>query len=90
MTLEIESDILETSQGGDTMHQYDYSLLLGRMKEKGYTQEKLANALGISESSVNFKLNNRRNFRQDEILRISEILSIPSSKLEKYFFTHKL
>ena len=90
MTLEIKSSILKISQGGDTMHQYDYSLLLGRMKEKGYTQEKLANALGISESSVNFKLNNRRNFRQDEILRISEILSIPSSKLEKYFFAHKL
>ena len=72
------------------MQQYDYSMLLGRMKERGFTQEKLAKALGISECSVNFSLNNKRNFRQDEILKMTEVLGIPSKKLEDYFFTHKL
>lgn len=72
------------------MQKYDYSLLLGRMREKGYTQEKLAQELGISECSVNFSLNNKRNFRQDEILKMKDALDIPSEKLEAYFFTHKL
>lgn len=72
------------------MQKYDYSLLLGRMKEYGYTQAKLAKELGISECSVNFSLNNKRNFRQDEILKLVDILEIPSGKLEEYFFTHEL
>lgn len=70
--------------------QYDYSRLLGRMKEKGYTQEKLAKYIGISECSVNFSLNNKRNFRQDEIIKITGALDIPNEKIEEYFFAHKL
>lgn len=72
------------------MQIYDYSLLLGKMREKNYTQEKLAKSLGISECSVNFSLNNKRNFRQDEILKIIELLDIPKTQIEKYFFAHKL
>lgn len=72
------------------MQQYDYSKLLGRMKEYGYTQQKLSKAIGISECSLNLSLNNKRNFRQDEMLRISETLEIPSNGYEVYFFTHKL
>ena len=47
--------------------QYDYSKLLGRMKEKGYTQAALAAVLGISEVTLNLALNNNRDFRQSEI-----------------------
>ncbi len=72
------------------MQQYDYSLLLGRMKERGYTQAKLAKSIGISECTVNFSLKNKRNFRQDEILKIGELLDIPSSQFENYFFAHEL
>lgn len=72
------------------MQKYDYSLLLGKIKECNYTQEKLAKAIGISECSVNFSLNNKRNFRQDEIMKITELLGIPKTRIEEYFFTHKL
>lgn len=68
------------------MREYNYSLLLGRMKEKGYTQEKLAKSLGISETSLNLRLNNKLNFRQDEIIAASDILAIPRDQLEAYFF----
>lgn len=70
------------------MQSYDYSKLLGRMKEQGFTQEKLAKSIGISETSVNLSLNNKRNFRQNEILKITEVLSIPVENLEQYFFAH--
>lgn len=70
------------------MQSYDYSKLLGKMREQGFTQEKLAKSIGISETSVNLSLNNKRNFRQNEILKITEVLGIPAEHLEQYFFAH--
>nr|DAW44220.1 MAG TPA: Protein of unknown function (DUF739) [Caudoviricetes sp.] len=70
------------------MQSYDYSKLLGLMRERGFTQEKLAKTIGISECSMNFSLNNKRNFRQDEISKISGALGIPVGKIEDYFFNH--
>ena len=72
------------------MQQYDYSKLLGRMRERGYTQEKLAKNLGISACSLNLSINNKRNFRQDEMLMMGKLLGVPASKLQEYFFAHKL
>ena len=67
---------------------YNYSKLLGAMREQGYTQESLAKALGISACSLNLTLNNKRDFRQDEISKASEILGIPVSEINVYFFSH--
>ncbi len=68
--------------------EYDYSKLLGAIKEHGYTQETFAKELGISACSLNLTLNNRRNFRQDEIVKASKILNIPVQQIYIYFFTH--
>lgn len=70
------------------MQQYDYSLLLGKMKELGFTQEALAKEIGISVCSLNLTLNNKRDFRQDEMLHISQALGIPGEMYERYFFAH--
>lgn len=70
------------------MKKYDYSKLLGKIKECGYTQEKLAEKISISACSLNLTLNNKREFRQDEILEISKVLSIRSGEIESYFFAH--
>lgn len=70
------------------MERYNYSLLLGRMKERGFTQDKMAKEVGISACSMNLSLNNKRNFRQDEILRISALLGITGKDMESYFFAH--
>lgn len=72
------------------MQQYDYSKLLGKMKEHGFTQESFAKNLGISACSLNLSLNNKRDFRQDEILNAINLLDIPSSQIADYFFIHKL
>ena len=68
------------------MEQYDYSKLLGRMREKRFTQDALAEKIGISATSMNLSLNNKRDFRQEEILLICEQLDIPLSKIPDYFF----
>ncbi len=72
------------------MAEYDYSKLLGVMKEHGFTQEALAKAIGISECSLNLTLKNKRNFRQNEILIACQVLHIPTEDIDKYFFIRKL
>ena len=65
---------------------YDYSKLLGRMREKNATQVSLAKGIGLSETSINFSLGNKRPFKQDEITSICAFLDIPISDVEDYFF----
>ena len=42
------------------MEQYDYNKLLGKMREKRFTQDALAEKIGISATSMNLSLNNKR------------------------------
>ena len=65
---------------------YDYSKLVGRIREKGYTQEEFAKKIGICATSLNLKLNNKRDFWQGEILKTCEVLSIPAEDIPDYFF----
>lgn len=68
---------------------YDYAKLLGRLKEKGFTQVELAGKIGVSETTINLSLGNKRAFKQDEILGICEVLGIDLKDVECYFFSHK-
>lgn len=72
------------------MERYDYRKLLGKMREQGVTQEVLAEKVGISATSMNLSLNNKRDFRQEEILIICESLGISLSDIPTYFFTKDL
>lgn len=69
---------------------YDYSKLLGRIKECGFTQETLAKHIGITKSSMSLKLNNKASFRQIEIFSICVALDIGSGEVGVYFFTPKV
>lgn len=70
------------------MINYDYSHLLGKMKERGFTQASLSKGIGISEVSLNLSLNNKRTFKQEEITKICETLDIPIENVQIYFFKH--
>ena len=72
------------------MERYDYRKLLGKMREQRVTQEVLAEKVGISATSMNLSLNNKRDFRQEEILIICESLGISPSDIPTYFFTKDL
>lgn len=56
------------------------------MLEKGYTQGQLAKLLGISEQSMNYKINNKREFKAGEIKAITELLEIQN--INEIFFTN--
>lgn len=66
---------------------YNYSKLLGRIKECGYTQEKLAIEIGRDKSSLSAKLNSKSAFTTKEIDCICKVLDISNSEIVDYFFT---
>ena len=70
--------------------EFDYSKLLGRIKEKLDKQEKLAEKMGLSQVSLNKKLNNQVQFTQKDIMSIVVILEISIEEIPLYFFTQKV
>lgn len=69
---------------------FDFSKLLGRIKECGFTQERIASEIGISDSTFSLKLNNKAFFTQKEIVKICILLDIVSGEIGLYFFTLKV
>jgi transcriptional regulator with XRE-family HTH domain len=65
---------------------YNYSKLLGRMKEFGYTQSTLSEAMGKDKSTICSKLNNKGEFKASEIDTICRELDIPNEQIGEYFF----
>ena len=69
---------------------FDYSKLLGRIKEKGFTQETLAKHIGITPGVMSDKLNNKSNFKQKEMVAIAEALDFSIYEIGVYFFVLKV
>lgn len=68
-----------------------YNKLKGIMKEKNYSQNKLAKILKISTQSLNAKLNGRSQFTVQEAFEIISILKIESSNdIVEIFFKNNI
>lgn len=65
---------------------FNHSKLLGRIRECGFTQEKLAKAIGISEATLSAKLNNQSYFTTKEVHLICSALNIELKRIDSYFF----
>ena len=68
---------------------FDYSKLEGRIVEKFSTRENFAKSLGITTKSISEKLNNKTIWKQPEIFKAMELLSISGEDIELYFFKKK-
>ena len=69
---------------------YSYDKLKGRIKEILDTQDRYAEEIGISVTSVNYKLNNKSFFTQNEIYNSIKVLKIPANEIQEYFFTQEV
>ena len=69
---------------------FEYGKLLGRIREKGYTQAQLAKLVGMTPGTLSMKLNNLAYFKQTEIANICAVLEIPDCELRAYFFALKV
>lgn len=61
--------------------------LKGIMREKRMTQADAAKILGLSECTVNQKINNVRPFFLDEAELLANVLEIDSGNFGTYFFS---
>lgn len=65
---------------------YNYAKLLGRIVEKVGTQSSFADKMGLSERSISLKLNGKVGWKQSEIAKACEVLSIKDNEIPSYFF----
>lgn len=68
---------------------FDYKKLRVRIFEVIGTARELAKKLGWSEVTMSMKLNQKRDFSREDIMRICEILEIDKTQIGDYFFTLK-
>ena len=79
-----------TKKGGIRMVCFSYGKLRGKIKEVFGTQERFADALGISKATLSQKLNNYSEFTQEEMLNAMCLLNQSPSQIDEYFFTLKV
>lgn len=66
---------------------FDFSKLRGLMREKGITQDDLAEKINISPTSLSYKLNSKVAFSPKELLKIQRVLEISDNNFKDYFFS---
>lgn len=69
---------------------FDYSKLKVRIRRYYGSQEEFSKSLNLSATSLNYKLNNKRCFTQEEIYTMIERLDIKKLEIKEYFFTLKV
>ena len=60
--------------------------LRGKIREVFGSEKKFAKALGISYNTLSGKINNKYEWKQQEIYKASKILNIPVEEIHAYFF----
>lgn len=65
---------------------FNYSKLLGKIKERGFTQKEVAKHIRINNGTLSTKLNNKSSFTADEIADICKLLDISKHEIGDYFF----
>lgn len=66
---------------------FRYDKLLGRIAEKFGTQERFAEAMNMSPQTLSLKLNNKSDWKREEMIKACELLEIDVRKIKDYFFT---
>lgn len=69
---------------------YDYSELLGKIKKIFKTNAKFAIAMGMGESTLSLKLNNKAEWTQEEMAKAMSLIQEPLADIDLYFFTHSV
>ena len=60
--------------------------LKGKIVENGLTQEQLAGTLGMAVATLNYKVNNKSEFKASEIKKLAEILYLTNEEVSNIFF----
>lgn len=69
---------------------FNYSALNGKIVREYKTRSNFARALELSERSLSLKLNNKVGWKQKEIIKATELLSIDKKEIPLYFFNSEV
>ena len=69
---------------------FDYSKLLGKIKEKGLIQAEFAQMIGISPTTFSLVISGDAYLRQPTIDKACDVLGINRKEIPAYFFTLKV
>lgn len=65
----------------------DKNLLMGKIVSTGNTQTSVASQMGISKNTLNEKINGKKRFYAEEVLRVCEIVGVDSAEeMAKIFY----
>lgn len=65
---------------------YDYSKLLWDCRQRSISLDMLASCAGISQNALSNKLNGKTSFKQDEMIKIMNMIGQPIETIAQYFF----
>lgn len=68
------------------MNMVDCAKLKGSIVAKGFTQEKIAEKLGLSTTAFSNKVTNKTEFKASEISKIRDLLCLTYDELSSIFF----
>ena len=70
--------------------EFDYSKLIGKIKENFNNRKDFAKLIPLSLNSLSKKLNNKVPFTSLEIYNMVQVLNIEPSEISIYFYTAKV
>lgn len=65
---------------------FDYQRLKVKIKSVYKTQSRMAEAIGISRSTLNLKLSGKSEWGQYEMFKVLRLLGEPLDRMEMYFY----
>lgn len=64
--------------------------LKGKIVENGMTQAQLAEILGIRITTLNYKVNNKSEFKASEIKKLADVLHLSNKEANIIFFANEV
>nr|DAL48056.1 MAG TPA_asm: Protein of unknown function (DUF739) [Caudoviricetes sp.] len=68
---------------------FNYERLSKKIKEKYRAQDAFAKVIGITRTSLSYKLNGKSSWHADEMYKVCKALDIPLKEIPRYFFEPK-
>lgn len=66
--------------------EYSYNKLRGKIVEKYGTQERFAEALGMTKQGLSLKMTGKTEFSQRDVTKWCDLLDISQDQIGEYFF----
>lgn len=70
--------------------EFDFSELKGRIVSRFGNYASFAEAMGLSRAQLSDRINNKVNFKPEDICTSCDLLDIAAEEIGKYFFTPKV